>query len=84
MFNPMRLFSVCARYRVFTVFSNHVFSMMPLFVLLCLLIRQMKYRLILICIVELKICVQNLLGTKSEIQPAFWGPLNIWNPKLYR
>jgi len=25
-----------------------------------------------------------MLGTKSEIQPAFWGPLNIWNPKLHR
>jgi len=44
----------------------------------------MKYRLILIFILVLKIYVQNMLGTKSEIQPAFWGPLNIWNPKLHR
>jgi len=50
VFNRMLLFSLCSRYQIFTAFCNRVFSMMPLFVLLCLLIRQMKYRLILICI----------------------------------
>jgi len=58
--------------------------MMPLFLLHCLLIRQLKYRLILICILALKIYVQIMMGTKSEIQPAFWVPLNFWNPKLHR